>query len=83
MAALQGAHNLANRGLQLGREIIERLLRQAPENATLQNDLAQFDSEIDVLPFAQGKLAPGHGNRKSRRAAKSHRSQSSFKNRRF
>jgi hypothetical protein len=44
--ARQGARDGALRQFREGRDIIVRLIRQSPENATLLNDLAWFESQI-------------------------------------
>jgi hypothetical protein len=44
--AQQGLREDALGGFRRGREIISRLARQSPSDATLPNDLAWFDSQI-------------------------------------
>jgi hypothetical protein len=44
--AQQGAREDALDALRQGRNIISRLARQSPSNATLPNDLTWFDSQI-------------------------------------
>ena len=47
--AQQGARDEALGALRQGRDIIARLMRQSPDNATLPKDLAWFDAEIAKL----------------------------------
>lgn len=47
--AQQGQSQPALSGFRRGREIIERLKAQSPDNATLPRDLAWFDSQIAAL----------------------------------
>lgn len=44
--AQQDRRNAAISALQQGRDIIVRLARQSPENATLPNDLAWFENQL-------------------------------------
>ena len=44
----QGARDDALKVFQQGRDIITQLIRRAPDNATLPNDLAWFDRQMST-----------------------------------
>jgi hypothetical protein len=55
--AQQGTREDALDALWQGRNIISRLARQSPNNATLPNDLTWFDSQIAALAAQERPVA--------------------------